>query len=188
LQPFVAKLLDRRTVCGEVTIAPAVAERLRQASAATPGRLLAPARARYPARGATITRPGTWLKHEIPIRTFAEWDDVRPGFLEIDLVAHGGSSTEGCSLCTLCLEAVWSKRQEPGGGAGPARARPAAAAPARAGQRQRAEARRHQELVRKTRDGARTRRYYRHRPDPVSPPLHLRAGTGRRFAFGQRAR
>jgi hypothetical protein len=54
------------------------------------------------ARGATTTQPGTWLKHEIPIRTFAEWDDVRPGFLEIDLVAHCGRSTEGFYLCTLC--------------------------------------------------------------------------------------
>ena len=29
------------------------------------------------------------------IRTFADWDDDRPGFLEIDLVAHGGESTSG---------------------------------------------------------------------------------------------
>ena len=37
--------------------------------------------------GATTTRPGTWLKQEIPIRTFTEWDDARPGFCEVDLVA-----------------------------------------------------------------------------------------------------
>src|SRR3972149_4840257 len=91
--------------------------------AGAPGaaRLVAPARGQSPLRGATITRPGTWLKHEIPIRTFTEWDDARPGFLEVDLVAHCGTSTEGFYLCTLCavdiasswveLQAVWGKGQ-----------------------------------------------------------------------------
>ncbi len=35
------------------------------------------------------TKPGTLLKQQIPIRTFADWDDKRPGFAEIDLVQHG---------------------------------------------------------------------------------------------------
>jgi hypothetical protein len=59
-----------------------------------------PARARYPRRGATITRSGTGLRHEIPIRTFTEWTAARPGFLEVDLVAYCGASTEGFYLCT----------------------------------------------------------------------------------------
>lgn len=127
LQPFVPELLDRLALCGELALAPAVDKRLRQASAAPLTRLLAPARGRYPARGASTTRPGTWLKHEIPIRTFTEWDDAQPGFLEIDLVVHCGTSTVGFYLCTLCtvdivtcwveLEAVWGKRQERVGGA-----------------------------------------------------------------------
>lgn len=121
LQPFVPELLDRLTLCGELTLPPAVDKLVRQASAATLGRLLAPARAHYPVRGATTTRPGTRLKQEIPLRTFTDWDDVRPGFLEIDLVAHCGSSTLGRYLCTLCtvdivtgwveLEAVLGKSQ-----------------------------------------------------------------------------
>ncbi len=127
LQPFVPELLDRLARFGELTLAPAVDKLLRHASAATLGRLLAPARARHPARGATTTRPGTRLKHEIPIRTFTDWDDAQPGFLEIDLVAHCGSSTLGFYLCTLCtvdivtcwveLEAVWGKGQARVGGA-----------------------------------------------------------------------
>jgi hypothetical protein len=66
-------------------------------------------------------------KHQIPIRTFAEWDDARPRFLEVDLVAHCGTSTEGFSLHTLCavdiatcwveLDAVWGKGQVRVGGA-----------------------------------------------------------------------
>jgi hypothetical protein len=122
LHPFVPELVDRLAQWGELTLAPEVDKLLRQASPATFGRLLAPARALLPPRGATTTRPGTWLKHQIPLRTFADWDDAQPGFLEVDLVAHCGTSTEGFSLCTLCavdvatswveLEAVWGKGQQ----------------------------------------------------------------------------
>jgi hypothetical protein len=127
LHPFVPELLERLVQCDELTVLPAVEKQLRRASAPTLKRLLAPARAQYPPRGATLTHPGPVLKHEIPIRTFAEWDDVRPGFLEIDLVGHCGTSTEGFFLCTLCavdiatawieLEAVWGKGQARVGGA-----------------------------------------------------------------------
>jgi hypothetical protein len=49
----------------------------------------------------STTKPGSLLKNLIPIRTFTEWDEERPGFLEIDLVAHCGNTTEGQFLCTL---------------------------------------------------------------------------------------
>jgi hypothetical protein len=102
LHPFVPELLDRLLRCGELTLAPTVDKLVRQASRPTLARLLGPARAHYPLRGATITRPGLVLKHEIPIRTFTEWTDARPGFFEVDLVAHCGSKTDGFYLCTLC--------------------------------------------------------------------------------------
>jgi hypothetical protein len=90
--------------------------------------VLEPARAQYPRRGATITHPGHLLRQEIPVRPFTDWADARPGFLEIDLVAHCGSSTRGFYLGTLCavdittawveLDAVWGKNQERVGSAG----------------------------------------------------------------------
>jgi hypothetical protein len=40
------------------------------------------------------TKPGTLLKHHIPLRT-DRWDVTVPGFTEIDLVAHSGESGEG---------------------------------------------------------------------------------------------
>jgi hypothetical protein len=52
-------------------------------------------------RGRSTTKPGTLLKQAIPVRTFADWDDVRPGFVEMDLVAHGGDSAHGEYLHTL---------------------------------------------------------------------------------------
>jgi hypothetical protein len=121
LQPFVPELLDRLLRYDELQLSPAVDKLVRQASRPTLARLLAPARARYPLRGATTTRPNTWLKQQIPIRTFTEWNDVAPGYCEVDLVAHCGSSTLGFFLFTLCavdiatswveLQPLWGKGQ-----------------------------------------------------------------------------
>jgi hypothetical protein len=47
------------------------------------------------------TKPGTLLKAQIPIRTFADWDDKRPGFTELDLVQHEGGNPSGFFACTL---------------------------------------------------------------------------------------
>lgn len=52
-------------------------------------------------RGLSTTKPGTLLKQAIPVRTWAEWDDTCPGFMEMDLVAHCGDTVEGQYLNTL---------------------------------------------------------------------------------------
>lgn len=57
-------------------------------------------------RGLSTTKSGTLLKHQIPIRTFAGWENTRPGFLEVDLVAHCGGHIEGSYLYTLTLTDV----------------------------------------------------------------------------------
>lgn len=46
------------------------------------------------------TKPGTLLKRQIPIRTFADWNDKRPGFGEIDLGQHEGGNNKGDFACT----------------------------------------------------------------------------------------
>lgn len=119
LHPFVPDLLDRLLQCDELRLAPSVDKLVRQASRPTLARLLEGARAQYPRRGASTTHPSSWLKQQIPIRTFADWDDARPGFCQVDLVAHCGSSTKGFYLHTLCavdvatswieLQALWGK-------------------------------------------------------------------------------
>lgn len=40
------------------------------------------------------TKPGSWLKHHIPIKT-DHWNVSTPGFTEVDLVSHSGSASEG---------------------------------------------------------------------------------------------
>lgn len=89
-------------------------------SSATIDRALAPDRRRLQVRGRSGTKPGSILKRQIPIRTFAEWDDARPGFCEVDLVAHDGGSPWGEFCQTLDLTCVATGWTEPG----PFRTRP----------------------------------------------------------------
>lgn len=67
------------------------------------------------------------LKSEVPIRTWSEWRDARPGSLQADLVFHSGESVQGFFLTTLCavdvasgwieLQPVWGMGKERVGGA-----------------------------------------------------------------------
>ena len=70
-------------------------------SASTIDRLLKPIRDQSGRRGKSTTKAGAWLKKAIPIHTYTPWNEQRPGFLEIDLVAHCGESASGDYLCTL---------------------------------------------------------------------------------------
>jgi hypothetical protein len=77
-------------------------------SAATIDRLLAGKRRRLRLKGMTHTKPGSLLKSQIPVRTFAEWDQTRPGFVEIDLVGHEGGDARGEYAYSLCVTDVAS--------------------------------------------------------------------------------
>ena len=72
-------------------------------SAATMDRRLAPDRAKLAVRGRSHTKPGSLLKDSIPIRTWAQWDDAVPGFVEIDLVGHEGGNAVGEHAYTLTV-------------------------------------------------------------------------------------
>jgi hypothetical protein len=95
LQPFLPTLLDALERAGELHLAPPLKALVLQASPATVERQLRPARRRRQGRGRSTTRAGALLKQQVPIRTFADWNEARPGFTEIDLVAHWGESTRG---------------------------------------------------------------------------------------------
>src|SRR5437588_5828034 len=72
-------------------------------SAVTIDRRLAGERAKYQLRGRVGTKPGSLLKSQIPVRTWAEWDDARPGFVEIDLVGHDGGNRAAGHAFTLTV-------------------------------------------------------------------------------------
>lgn len=103
LVPGLPDLLDALERHDELALDAPTRALLLTLSAATADRLLAPARRAALPRGRTTTKPGSLLRHQIPIRTFADWDDAQPGFFEIDLVGHGGESTSGEYLHSLVL-------------------------------------------------------------------------------------
>jgi len=57
------------------------------------------------------TKPGTLLKHHIPIKT-DHWNVTQPGFTEIDLVSHSGDCAEGefaHSLNLTDIHSTWTE-------------------------------------------------------------------------------
>lgn len=108
LAPFLGEFIEALERHGELRLEPEVRSKLVAISAATIDRALAGERKRLQVRGRHGTKPGTLLRHQIPIRTFAEWDDARPGFCEVDLVGHDGGSTAGDYAQTLDLTDVHS--------------------------------------------------------------------------------
>ena len=81
---------------------------LRRMSAATMDRLLQKARTGLRLKGISTTKPGTLLKKNIPVRLGNEWDENQPGFVEIDLVAHCGTTTSGEYINTLDVTDIYS--------------------------------------------------------------------------------
>ena len=127
LQPFLPELVGVLSRCGELTLTEGIEARLCRLSASTIDRALRGCPRSGTRRGLSTTKPGTLLKNSIPIRTFSEWNENKPGFVEADLVAHCGDSAEGFYLTTLSTvdvasgwyepAPVWGKGQERVGGA-----------------------------------------------------------------------
>jgi hypothetical protein len=98
---------------GELHCDPGVIDKLRRMSPATIDRLLTDKRKALSPHGRATTKPGSLLKSQIPIRMGSEWDDTRPGFVEMDLVAHCGDSTRGMYANTLDVTDIatgWSEQ------------------------------------------------------------------------------
>lgn len=85
---------------------PEVKQKLSSISPATIDRKLKNERKKLELKGRSHTKPGTLLKHQIPIKTFADWDDTIPGFEEVDLVAHDGGNPNGDFCFTLDMTDV----------------------------------------------------------------------------------
>ena len=87
----------------ELTIEDGTAVLLLKIAPATIDRRLKADRRKLDPRGRSHTKPGTLLKDSIPMRTWAEWDDAVPGFVEIDLVGHEGGNSLGEFCFTLTI-------------------------------------------------------------------------------------
>jgi len=100
LQPFLPEAIRVLERCQEIELSKDSKELLLKISSASIDRCLRPVRLQRP-HGLSTTKPGSLLKNLIPVHTCTAWDEERPGFLEIDLVAHCGNTTEGQYLNTL---------------------------------------------------------------------------------------
>ncbi|MGH9339106.1 MAG: hypothetical protein ACRD1R_05855 [Acidobacteriota bacterium] len=104
LVPYLPELMGVLEHPGPLTLSAETRGKLMTRSAAPADRLLA--RYRRKASGTTRTKHGPLLKHQVSVRTLADWEESRPGFMEADLGAHCGDSMSGGFLNTLVLTDV----------------------------------------------------------------------------------
>ena len=102
LRPALPALVPALVRHGELTADPQVIDALLAMSAATMDRRLRDHRlGLVAAKGRSMTRPGSLLKSSIALKTWHEWDDTIPGFVQVDLVSHEGGDNNGAFHYTL---------------------------------------------------------------------------------------
>jgi hypothetical protein len=106
LAPALPQLVAALRAHDELVIDDVTADLLCSISAATIDRRLAPDRAQLQAKGTSLTRPGSMLKSMIALKTWAQWNDATPGFVEMDLVGHDGGDNNDQFCYTLCVTDV----------------------------------------------------------------------------------
>lgn len=117
------EVVQRLVAHRELKASKKVQRLLVEMSPATIDRLLKDERKKHTLKGRSHTKPGTLLKHQVPIRTFSDWDDARPGFVEMDLVGHDGGAASGEYCFTLDLTDVSTGWSEQGAVMGKAQSR-----------------------------------------------------------------
>jgi hypothetical protein len=107
LKAIVPVLIEAMVRHGHLALAPEVQSALVKMSAATIDRTLQAQRERCSLRR---RRPGSVssIRRSIPVRTFSDWHDPPPGFVEADLVAHSGPVTNGSFVQTLVVTDIAS--------------------------------------------------------------------------------
>ena len=106
LKALLPSLIEAMERHGHLELDSQVRERLLSASAATIDRLLAPVRR---SAGRRRKRPRKKkVSKKIPVRTFMDWSEPVPGYLEIDFVAHCGGVLTGAFIHSLVATDVCS--------------------------------------------------------------------------------
>lgn len=118
VHPQIPSMLDKLISCGEIDTSKEVQGKLLQISLGQVKVILKNEKTRSTIRIRGTTRPGTVLKHQIAIR-YGPWEDVDPGFFEMDTVAHSGETVAGKFIYSLDLvdiatgwneqAAIWGK-------------------------------------------------------------------------------
>jgi len=100
LQALLPNLVDALERHGHLDLNPRVRQRVLRVSSATIDRLLSDVRKQAGSRKRR-SRKRKKMRAQVPVRTFADWNDPAPGCLEIDFVAHSGGSMAGAFIHTL---------------------------------------------------------------------------------------
>ncbi len=103
LRPLVPILVSAMERHGHLQLAPEVLAGLLAMSAATMDRALREARGAAQGRPRRRSAPSAAIRRSVAVRTFSDWDDPPPGFMEADLVAHSGPTAKGSYVQTLTL-------------------------------------------------------------------------------------
>lgn len=100
--PFIPDFIKSLEKYGYLSLDDKTRQKLLTVSTSTFDRIIKPARIKAGKR-LSLTKSGGLLKTQIKVRTFADWNEVEPGFFEGDLVAHCGETAEGYFLNTLVI-------------------------------------------------------------------------------------
>lgn len=103
LRPLLPILVEAMERHGHLQLVPEVRARLLAMSAATIDRALRDIRRQAGTATRRRSAPSAAIRRSVPLRTFNDWDDPPPGFVEADLVAHSGPVTRGSFVQTLVL-------------------------------------------------------------------------------------
>ena len=103
LRPLVPILVAAMERHGHLQLAPEVLVGLLTMSAATMDRALREAGGNTGGRPRRRSPPSAAIRRSVAVRTFSDWGDPPPGFMEADLVAHSGPTSKGSYVQTLTL-------------------------------------------------------------------------------------
>ena len=113
LRPILNDIVINLSEHGRLQCTEEVIEKLRIISASSIDRLLKHERQKLQIKGRNGTKPGTLLKQQIAVRTWAQWNENQAGYMEIDLVGHEGGNSHGDFAQTLDMVDVntgWSEQ------------------------------------------------------------------------------
>ena len=102
LKAMIPTLLPAMERHGHLDLIPEIRAALLAISSATIDRALRPQR-EHVGSGTRRRRSPSALRRSIPVRTFSDWNDPPPGFIEVDLVSHSGPVASGAFIQTLVL-------------------------------------------------------------------------------------
>ena len=105
--PFLSDFISKLENFGHINLSVETKNKLLSISPATVDRILK-SEYKQNKKNISTTKCGSILKKQIKIKTFADWNEVVPGFIEADLVAHCGDTVSGSFLNTLVLTDIVS--------------------------------------------------------------------------------